>query len=328
MKLFKLLLGVVLLSLPACASLTSPPVTPSPLPRGAEVHAVFQGNTPCDAAVQPLPQIPADAECEQMIWSLVLYQNPQTGDPTTYQLNSAYGMSKPNTNDLIGGGTPIVMDGKWTITTGTQSDSGATVYQLNPDDAQNTVSFLRVNENLLHILNREKESLVGNGAWSYTLNRMDNQTPAQQPDLPASFLNPPTRPPLPSMPEGAAVFGVFDARTPCHEILFELLKAAPSSDCLKLKMRLTLYQDAATGAPGTYLIFGTSTYREGTWTILLGMDGHPNARIYQLHLDDGQMPVSLLQVDENHLFLMDRDLHLLVGNELFSYTLSRTVSKP
>jgi hypothetical protein len=34
-------------------------------------------------------------------------------------------------------------------------------------------------------------------------------------------------------------------------------------------------------------------------------------------------PVSLLKADENHLFFLDRELSLLVGNALFSYTLSR-----
>jgi hypothetical protein len=54
------------------------------------------------------------------------------------------------------------------------------------------------------------------------------------------------------------------------------------------------------------------------------MDGDPEAVIYQLAVDDAQQPVSFLKIDENHLFLMDRAMNLLVGNELFSYTLSRT----
>jgi hypothetical protein len=68
---------------------------------------------------------------------------------------------------------------------------------------------------------------------------------------------------------------------------------------------------------------GTSTYREGSWKIVDGIEDDSNAVIYQLSLDDGQPPVSFLLVDENHLYLMDRDMNLLVGNELFSYTLSR-----
>ena len=68
---------------------------------------------------------------------------------------------------------------------------------------------------------------------------------------------------------------------------------------------------------------GTSTIREGTWTILQGMQGDPDAVVYQLDLEGSKRPVSFLIADENHLFLLDRDLKLLVGNALFSYTLSR-----
>jgi hypothetical protein len=324
MKLFfNLVLAFALWSIPACASANSQMSTPSPVPpQGSEILGVFQGNTPCSAQARPLPQIPSDADCEQMIWSLVLYQDPQTKAPTTYQLNSAYGLPKQGTNDLVGGGTPISMEGKWTIMTGTKPDPDAIVYQINPDDPQTTVSFLKVNENLLHVLSSEKTLLVGNGAWSYTLNRMDNQSRTQLAD-PSSFPEPPTRPPMPPMPEGSSVFGVFDGRTPCHELVVEFTQFPSSPGCLKIKWRLTLYQDAATSAPSTYLYMGTSTYREGSWEIVHDMEGDPDASIYQLNLDDGQPPVSFLRVDENHLYLLDRDVNLLVGNELFSYTLSR-----
>ena len=324
MKFFlNLLLAFTLLSLSACANVNSQMSTPSPIPpQGSEILGSFRGNTPCSAQARPLPQIPADTDCEQMIWSLVLYQDLQTKAPTTYQLNSAYGLAKPNTNDLIDGGTPILMEGTWTITAGTKSDPEATVYQINPDDPQTTAYFLKVSDNMLHILSSEKTLLVGNGAWSYTLNRMDNQSPAQHAD-PSTFPEPPTRPPMPPMPDGSSVFGVFDGRTPCHEVVVQFTKTASAPGCLKIKWRLTLYQDATTGAPSTYLFMSTSQYREGSWEIIHGMEGNPEAVIYQLSLDDGQPPVSFLSVDENHLYLMDRDMNLLVGNELFSYTLSR-----
>lgn len=316
-----ILLAVMLLTVTACASVNSQMTTPSPVPRGPEIYGVFQGNTPCSAQARPLLQIPADTDCDQMIWSLILYQDPQTKNPTTYQLNSAYGLSKQGTNDLVGGGTPVVMQGTWTITNGTKNDPEATVYQLNDTNPQSTVSFLKVSDDLIHVLSSEKTLLVGNGAWSYTLDRMDNQSPAQI--SVESPPEPPTRPPQPPMPEGSSVFGVFDGRTPCHEVVLEFTNTTPFPGCLKIKWRLTLYQNATTGAPSTYLFMGTSQFREGTWTIINGMDGDPDALVYQLQPDDAQGPVSFLKVDENHLFLMDRAMNLLVGNELFSYTLSR-----
>lgn len=125
------------------------------------------------------------------------------------------------------------------------------------------------------------------------------------------------------MPAGASIFGVFDGRTPCHELVVEFTRFPSFPGCLKIKWRLTLYQDSSTGEPSTYLSMGTSTFREGTWSILQGMEGDSDEVIYQLNLEEGQQPLSFLHVDENHLFLMDRDMNLLVGNELFSYTLSR-----
>jgi hypothetical protein len=322
---FRVLSAFTLFTISACANVNSQTSTPSPMPpQGSEIHSMFAGVTPCSAQARPLPQIPPDTDCEQMIWNLVFYHDPRTETPTTYQLNSAYGLSKPNTNDLVGGGTSIVMEGTWTITTGTKSDPDATIYEINPDDPGTTVSFLKVDENLLLVLNSEKMLLIGNGAWSYTLNRMDDQNPLQPTILPDSFPEPTTRPPLPPIPAGSSVFGIFDGRTPCHDLIVEVMQTTPSPGCLKVKLRLTLYQNSATNAPSGFLLMGTSTYREGTWTIIHGMDGDSDAVIYQLHLDDGQPPVSFLRVDKNHLFLMDRAMHLMVGNELFSYTLSRT----
>ena len=314
--------AIALFTLAACANINVQNATPTAVPRGPEILGVFEGNTPCSAQARPLPQVPLDSDCDQMIWSLILYQDPQTGDPTRYSLKTAYGRSKQGTNDLIGGGTSISMEGKWTITIGTKSDPHATVYQISPDDPETSVSFQKINDNLIHVLSTEKAMLVGNGAWSYTLNRMDNQSPRQVSD-PNLFPEPPTRPPLPPMPEGSSVFGIFDGRTPCHELVIEFAQITPSPGCLKMKWRLTLYQDAATGSPSTYLFMGTSTYREGSWTIVQGMHGGLEAVVYQLQLRDAQQPLSFLRVDKNHLFLMDREMNLLVGNELFSYTLSR-----
>ena len=315
------LFAFILVAVTACANVTSQMSTSSPLPQGPEVYGLFQGNTPCSSQVRPLPQIPTDTECEQMIWNLVLYQDPATGAPTTYKLTSAYGLAKPHTNDLVDGGTPIVMEGSWTITTGIKSDSEETVYELNANDSQTTVPFLKVSDDLIHILSSEKTLLVGNGAWSYTLNRMEDQRPTELSE--ESRPDPPTRPPQPPMPAGSSIFAIFDGRTPCHEVVLEFTNTEPFPGCLKIKWRLTLYKDSATGEPSTYLFMGTSQFREGSWSIINGMNGDPDAIVYQLYPEDAQEPVSFLKVDDNHLYLMDRKLNLLVGNELFSFTLSR-----
>jgi len=50
----------------------------------------------------------------------------------------------------------------------------------------------------------------------------------------------------------------------------------------------------------------------------------PDAVIYQRRSDNSQHSVSFLKADDNHLFLLDGDTNFLIGNALFSYTLSRT----
>ena len=305
----------------ACAPSISQPAVPSPLP-GSSIRGVFEGITPCSSLTRPLPQIPVDTDCELMIWRIVFYQDSATGVPTTYGLESAYGVSQANTTGPRGGGTRITMNGKWDTANGTKVDPQAEVYRLYSEDSQVAVSFVKLNNDLLHVLNRDQTLMVGNAAWSYTLNRTDNR-PAlvigEQSPGPTS-----TRPPLPEMPPGSTILGVFEGRLPCHEIVFEATRVAPFDGCAKIKSRLTLYQDQATGAPTSYLYMGTSSFREGTWSIVHGTAIDPDVAVYQLHLEGSQEPMSFLKADENHLFLLDENGKLLVGNALFSYTLSRT----
>jgi hypothetical protein len=326
---FNLLLWAgILLTVTACTTVSpqtiipSPIQTPSSIPTGPNVRAVFEGITPCSRETRPLPQIPADTNCEQMIWKIILYQDSATGTATTYTLESAYGVPQPNTPGLAGGGTPIAMEGKWAIVKGTKTDPETEVYQLHSEDSQIAVSFLKMSEDILHVLNRDQTMMVGNGAWSYTLNRTDNQiaTPVNEPARPGPES---TRPPIPPVPAGSSVLGAFEGRLPCHDIVFEMLEITPYPGCAKLKTRVTLYLAQNTGTPSTYMSMGTSTIQEGTWTIIQGTENDPDAVIYQLDLGDSQQPASFLRADDNHLYLLDRARNLLVGNALFSYTLSR-----
>jgi hypothetical protein len=319
---FKLILGIAILAITACAPavIQTPTTTPPPSPAGSSLHAVFEGITACSAQTRPLPQIPEDTDCELMIWKIFLYQDSAQGMPTTYTLESAYGPSQPNSTGPAGGGTAISMEGQWEVATGTKTDPKAEVVQLFSEGSEVAVSFVKMGEDLLHVLNRDGTLMVGNAAWSYTLNRTDNRAPFAI-DEPVSAGPEATRPPIPEMPPGSSVLGIFEGRVPCHKVALEVLNLVPFPGCLKLKSRLTLYVDQATGAPSSYLYMGTSTIREGTWTILEGSD--PGAIVYQLQLEGSKGPVSFLKADENHLFLLDRDLNLLVGNALFSYTLSK-----
>lgn len=275
---------------------------------------VFEGITPCSGTDRPLPQIPVGANCEQMIWKITFYWDSETYEPLTYQLHAAYGLTKQNTTGLIGSGTPIDLEGSWRIVEGIAEDASAIVYELNPDNPESAIYFVKLDDNLLHVLSPEKRLMVGNGAWSYTLNRTDkhdDMQPVSPPVKPVSSLN------------EVSTSGVFEGRMPCADLVVEFTKISVTPSCIKIKMRLTLYRDSKTGEPTTYFLKGTQTAREGAWTETRGTATNPNSLVYRLSLDTPERSISFLRIDDNHLFLLGEDFRLMVGDALWSYTLSR-----
>jgi hypothetical protein len=140
-------------------------------------------------------------------------------------------------------------------------------------------------------------------------------TASQHPDLATQTI-------VAAMPTGSTLLGVFEGITPCSERTRPLPQIPVDTNCEQMIWKFTLYQDQA-GQPSTYLYRGTQMIREGAWTITRGIKGDPDAVVYQLKIDTSQQPVSFLKVDDNTLYLLDRDMQLLVGDALFSYTLSR-----
>ncbi len=285
------------------------------------ILGVFQGITPCGNTERSVPQISTNATCEMMIWHLLLNQDPATGKPTRYELHSSYGMSQPNTNGIAGGGTKIDLEGSWTILRGTKNNPDAVVYQLNPDDPKLSIYFLKMGDSLLHVLTPEKTMMVGNGGWSYTLNRTDRK---EKPD--------PTAPEAdavieriahPAIGDGSGTLGVFQGRTSCHDIVYAFTGIQRDPACMKVKWQLTLYKDPKTDQPTTYQFKGTTTTREGTWTTIRSPKTHPGAIIYALIPGSSEHPVYFLKADDNHLFLLNCKLNFVIGDPLWSFTLSK-----
>ena len=100
---------------------------------------------------------------------MTLYQNE------TYTLHYTYGLPKQGTTGFIEGGNKAGMKGTWTIIKGTRSDSHATVYRLHDSKTGKTISLLKLNDNLLHLLDSDQHLMIGSAAWSYTLNRVDSK---------------------------------------------------------------------------------------------------------------------------------------------------------
>lgn len=120
------------------------------------VLGVFEGRTPCGAIAVEFTGFPAE-NCEKIKWQLTLYRASSSGRAATYVFK----------------GTRATRRGTWIVTRGAAADSGAVVYRLNPGTPRQAISFLRADDNVLLLLDRELRLMVGDASWSYTLNRTD-----------------------------------------------------------------------------------------------------------------------------------------------------------
>lgn len=304
------------------------PVTSS-MPPGTSTLGFFGGTSPCDAVSRSALQIPATANCEMIKWHLTLLHDPVTLTPTNYKLDYVYGLPEQGTNGLSNGGTRVEREGKWTVARGTKASPDAVVYELDPGVANGSVSFLKVDHNLLHLLDQKKGLAIGTAGWSYTLSRNGNFGRSMQQASPpvTSLLQLASRDTNPSLiAPDSSILGVFVGRSPCRDVARELNKAV-NADCIKVKWDLTLYHDPNTLSPTTYKLKGTfyrERIREGKWTIVRGSKTSPDAVVYQLDPDKPERSLFFLKADNNILFFLARDRNLLVGNVDSSYTLNRT----
>lgn len=136
------------------------------------IEGIFVASTPCSVGTKPLPGIPANEDCELIKWNLTLY-NDGSGVASMYKLHCTYGMSKQGTTGFINGGKKVEMKGKWTIIKNAASNPHLVVYQLHDSNTNRAISFVRLNNNLLHLLDADQHFMIGNAAWSYTLNRVN-----------------------------------------------------------------------------------------------------------------------------------------------------------
>ncbi|HEX6189272.1 MAG TPA: hypothetical protein VFZ40_14425 [Pyrinomonadaceae bacterium] len=313
-------IGLVLLSM-----VFTRPVAP-PVPPGSSTLGIFVATSPCDSVSRTALKIPATANCEMIKWRLTLFEDAKTLAPTNFELKCAYGLAEQGTTGLSKGETKVGWRGTWKIVSG----ADATVYELDLGMANGTVSFRKVDHNLLHLLDQNKSLALGNAGWSYTLNRTGDLginikqaagTTQLQLGSPAAYAS--------QITTDSSMLGRFVGRSPCHEVASQLSKAVPP-DCMKVKWDLTLYHDRNTLAPNTYKLRGTffrERVREGKWTIVRGTKTSPNAVVYQLDPDKPLGSLFLLKADSNILFFLDKEGNHLIGNANFSYTLNREAAR-
>ncbi|MFN2458562.1 MAG: hypothetical protein ABR502_10200, partial [Chitinophagaceae bacterium] len=112
----------------------------------------FEGRTPCMKFSDGQP----GAGCIKLKWYVVLYADSKTKEPTTYRMNgTAYRREGAKS-------------GTWRIIT---EKDGTTIYQLNSDKVNAPLYLLKLDENILVFIDEERELLVGDKNFSYTLNK-------------------------------------------------------------------------------------------------------------------------------------------------------------
>ncbi len=286
----------------------------APASHAAVRETTFVASTPCDAAIRPVVGVPRDVTCDFIRWHLSLQVTP----PRRFSLTINFGEAQPNTLGFIGGGRTVTFDGMVEVVRQTGRGEPAAIYRLDRSTPAPSITFLEVNGNLLHLLDRDGHLQVGDGGWSYTLNR---------------------EPPIPSAPnpffwlvsgavDDVPVHAVFEGRTPCREIAPRIGLAAETG-CFKVKWKLTLNRDPRTHEPTTYALERTGHRDapiEGRWVV--ASDGRANGRpvTYQLDPDSPATSLSFLAVGDAVLFFLDERGRLLTGNGDFSYTLNRHVN--
>lgn len=140
-------------------------ITPSPEPD------LFVGATPCDPVARQMLSIPANLDCEMIKWKLALRRDPRNQQPYMFALNYTYGMTKPGTQGFMDEGISKEMSGKWDIAENKRKTPGKSILTLQPESSAVKLSFLQLNDQMLHLLDPKENLMIGNGGFSYTLNR-------------------------------------------------------------------------------------------------------------------------------------------------------------
>ena len=252
----------------------------------------YTGSTPAGPEVRRFLGIPLSDSIDFIRWVLII-------DSNKYALDCNFGISKPNTAGFINDGKKIKLTGSF--------NSNNNYYQFR--NKNNYLNIALINRNILQLLDDNKNMLVGNGGWSYTLNNTAAVTSGL---INISSLNKPFKDSM-----------TLEGRTPCA--IPGLLPEG--TVCYKLKWLLVMYNTGNSNT-GSYIVFSNLWSRQqkkaGTWSVIKNSN---NYSFYQLIDSNKKLPFFLVKIDDNIFMFANKDGDLLVGDEDFSYTLNRTAKQ-
>jgi hypothetical protein len=136
------------------------------------VSSEFCGSTPCGAVARQFLGIPADPNCIRITWKLKLEDEDAQRNPRRCELVARCGLLVPGRPGVVEDAKDdIKIQGTWRTTRGTKADPQAVVYELETDEAKRTTAFVKIGDDVLHLLDKERRAMPGNSAWSYGLSR-------------------------------------------------------------------------------------------------------------------------------------------------------------
>lgn len=124
---------------------------------GQNAAGVYVGTSPCDKVPRPFIGITANENCDRIMWELSL-------TPTTFSLTAGHGYHIDNRTFKKTGTKTI--SGTWNST---RHKNNKQIIQLV--SGNRTLQFLKMDANILHLLNNDKSLMIGDGGQSYTLSR-------------------------------------------------------------------------------------------------------------------------------------------------------------
>jgi hypothetical protein len=125
----------------------------SPTPIILKDSMSFHGRTPCRG-------IDSRPECRKLKWSMVLYADPKTNQPTTYRIRGTTFENRART-------------GQWKISKG---KDGRIIYELDFPDNRKPFYLLKLDDNNVIFTDEKGNLLVGDLDFSYSLSRAGKES--------------------------------------------------------------------------------------------------------------------------------------------------------
>ncbi len=252
----------------------------------ASSNQSFTASTPAGREVRKFLGIQEKDSVDFIRWNLDLKDEQ-------FSLRCQYGIGKNNTNGFIDDGFNVAFSGSVTRTNG----------KLRLVYEDRLLLLFTVNDQLLHIMDSNNKLMVGNGAWSYGLNLISNQSP---------------HPPVAGLQKLSIIdSAIFEGRTPCG--IPELI--SPGESCYKLKWRINLYDTTGKGESGNYAIYGTVWRnpgpKRGRWSLDV------NSQKLTLFNEKDKPFIYLVPMDNKVLYFTNEKFLAMAGNQDFSYILNR-----